>query len=189
MVLKGYSLYFLTKRDYIRHLDLSGEDGFKDVSQNHRLPMWAPNLSTKEEYERLRAIKLTSRSDSIAVTTSGEVLYVHSRSYETSTLERPRTFRVFKRDPKELHPSTNDTLVEVDSLGDEALFLDLGITVKVAALGIEPNSIYFTRGDRIRHKKVSCLDMCVYSLATKTIKRFPGLSNLKVNDAQWFLPA
>ncbi|CAA7023331.1 unnamed protein product [Microthlaspi erraticum] len=134
MVLKGYSLYVLTKRDYIRHLDLSGEDGFKDVSENHRLPRWEPNRSTKEEYERLRAIKVTSRSDSIVVKTSGEVLYVHSRSYETSTLERPRTFRVFKRDPKQVHPSTNDdTLAEVDSLGDEALFLDLGITVKVAA--------------------------------------------------------
>ncbi|CAA7023339.1 unnamed protein product [Microthlaspi erraticum] len=192
MVLKGYSLYVLTKRDYIRHLDLSGEDGFKDVSENHRLPRWEPNLSTKEEYERLRAIKVTSRSDSIVVKTSGEVLYVHSRSYETSTLERPRTFRVFKRDPKQVHPSTNDdTLAEVDSLGDEALFLDLGITVKVAAdhIGIEPNSIYFTRGDRIRHNNVSCLDMCVYNLATKNINRFHCLSNLEVKDAQWFLPS
>uniref|UniRef100_A0A1J3E1B2 F-box protein n=1 Tax=Noccaea caerulescens TaxID=107243 RepID=A0A1J3E1B2_NOCCA len=188
MVLKGYSLYVLTKRDFIRHLDLSGgQDGFKDVSENHRLPMWTPCLSTKEEYERLRAIKLISSTNSIAVTTSGEVLYVRSNAYETSTLERPRTFRVFKRDPKDLHPSTYDTrLVEVDSLGDEALILDLGFTVKV---GIEPNSIYFTRGDRILHNKVSCLDMCVYNLATKTIKRFPGLSNLKVKDAQWFLPS
>ncbi|CAA7023346.1 unnamed protein product [Microthlaspi erraticum] len=132
-------------------------------------------VGAKSEYERLRAIKVTSRSDSIVVKTSGEVLYVHSRSYETSTLERPRTFRVFKRDPKQVHPSTNDdTLAEVDSLGDEALFLDLGITVKVAAdhIGIEPNSIYFTRGDRIRHNNVSCLDMCVYNLATKNINRF-----------------
>ncbi|CAA7025934.1 unnamed protein product [Microthlaspi erraticum] len=101
-------------------------------------------------------------------------------------------FHVYKRDPEDLNPNTYDTrLVEVYSLGDEALFLDLGTTVKVAAdhaLGIEPNSIYFTRGDRYRHKKVSCLDIGVFNLATKNIKRFPGLSNLNVNDAQWFLP-
>uniref|UniRef100_A0A0D3AXX4 Gnk2-homologous domain-containing protein n=1 Tax=Brassica oleracea var. oleracea TaxID=109376 RepID=A0A0D3AXX4_BRAOL len=69
----------------------------------------------------------------------------------------------------------------------EALFLDFGITVPGDhTLGIEPNSIYFTRDDRFRHKRVSCIDICVYNLATKTIKRFPSLSNLKLKDAQCF---
>ncbi|CAA7023341.1 unnamed protein product [Microthlaspi erraticum] len=193
MVLKGYSLYWFTKREFVRHLDLSGEDGYKDVSENHRLPMWMPTLGSKEECERLGAVKTIAGTINIAVTTSGEALYVHSKAYETSTLERPRTFHVYKRDPKDLHPSTNDTrLLELDSLGDEALFLDLGITVKVEAhhtIGIEPNYIYFTRGDRNRRRRVSCLDICVYNLATKTNKRFPSLSNLKVKDAQWFLPS
>ncbi|CAA7023338.1 unnamed protein product [Microthlaspi erraticum] len=162
MVLKGYSLYVLTSRKYIRQLDLSGQDGFKDVSEKH----------------------------SIAVTTSGEALYVRSKAYETSTLERLRTFHVFKRDPKDLDPSTKDTrLVELDSLGDEALFLDLGVTVKADhSLGVEPNSIYFTLGDRIHHNKVPCMDICVYNHGTKNIKRFHGLSKLNVKDAQWFLP-
>ncbi|CAA7025933.1 unnamed protein product [Microthlaspi erraticum] len=197
MVLKGYNLYVLTSRHYIRHLDLSRQDGFKDVSENHMFPLRLPNVSW-DEYARLRANKVISSNRCIAVTTSGEVLYVITIACETSMI-----FHVYKRDPKDLDPNTHDTrLVHVDSLGDEALFLDLGITVKVAAdhtLGIEPNSIYFTRGDRIRRKKVTCLDLCVYNLATKTIindyqnktktiKRFLGLCNLNVKDAQWFLP-
>ncbi|KAG7528853.1 hypothetical protein ISN45_Un109g000020 [Arabidopsis thaliana x Arabidopsis arenosa] len=50
MVLKGYNLYVFATREFIRHLDLSGqdEDGFKDVSEKHRLPMWMPRLTMKE---------------------------------------------------------------------------------------------------------------------------------------------
>ncbi|KAG7598445.1 hypothetical protein ISN44_As06g026970 [Arabidopsis suecica] len=100
-------------------------------------------------------------------------------------------FHLYKRDPKDLDPNTYDTrLVEVHSLGDEALFLDLGTNVPADhTRGIEPNSIYFTRGDRIRHREPSCFDICVFNLTTKTIKRFPTLSNFNVKDAQWFLPS
>ncbi|CAA7023347.1 unnamed protein product [Microthlaspi erraticum] len=160
--------------------------------------MWThdPSTQSRGEYERLGAKSLISSNRSIAVTTSGEILYVHNKDYETSNFQRNRMFYVYKRVTKDLDdPSTYDTrLVELDSLGDEALFLDLGITVNVAAdhtLGIEPNSIYFTRSDRVRYMRNSCLDICVYNLATRTIKRFPDLflSNLNVRDAQWFLPS
>ncbi|CAH8263300.1 unnamed protein product [Arabidopsis lyrata] len=77
--------------------------------------------------------------DRIAVTTSGEVLLVFTKAYEPFC-ERSRIFRVYKRDPKELDPNTYDTrLVEMESIGDEALFFDLGITVPAdLTLGIEP---------------------------------------------------
>ncbi|CAE5958650.1 unnamed protein product [Arabidopsis arenosa] len=190
MVLKGYSLYVLAIRDFIRHLDLSGhgEDGIKDVSENHKLPMWKPGMS-RDEHERVNIYKITSSSESIAVTRSGQVLVVYS--YELGNSQRHRMFHVYKRDPKDLDPTTYLThLLEVHSLGDEALFLDLGTTVPADhTLGIEPNSIYFTRGDRIRHRNPSRPDICVFSLTTKTIKRFPTLSSFNVKDAQWFLPS
>lgn len=110
---------------------------------------------------------------------------VQTIAYE-STSGRNRMFHLYKE--------LDNKIIEVDSLGDEALFLDLGITVPADhTLGIEPNSIYFSRDDRrddhFFHKRVSCIDICVYNLATKTIKRFPSLSNLKLKDAQWFLPS
>ncbi|XP_010460514.1 PREDICTED: F-box protein At5g25290-like [Camelina sativa] len=187
MLLKGHDLYIFATRDFVRHLDLSRRhDGFKDVSQNHRFPMWEPPLS-RDEMERINKYKMTSSNESIAVTRSGEVLVVYT--YELTS--KDRVFHLYKRDPKDLDPTTYDTmLVEVHSLGDEALFLDLGITVPADhTLGIEPNSIYFTRGNRIRHGQTSSLDICVFSLTTKTIKRFPSLSNLNIKDAQWFLPS
>ncbi|AAD45994.1 (May be a pseudogene.) [Arabidopsis thaliana] len=190
MVLKGYNLYVFATREFIRHLDLSGqdEDGFKDVSEKHRLPMWMPRLTMKERESR-NQLKCIPSNKGIAVTRAGQVLLVYT--FDLGTSESHRMFRLYKRDPKDLDPKTLDTwLLEVHSLGDEALFLDLGITVPADhTLGIEPNSIYFTRGDRIRHKESSCLDICVFNLITKTIKRFHGLSNSNFYDAQWFLPS
>ncbi|CAE6005603.1 unnamed protein product [Arabidopsis arenosa] len=192
VVLKGYSLYSLVTRSFIRHIDLSGQDGFKDVSVIPRFPMWKPD-TPRVDFGVTEIKKVISFSDRIAVTTSGEVLLVFTKAYEPFC-ERYRIFRVYKRDPKELDPNTYDTsLVEMESIGDEALFFDLGITVPADhTLGIEPNSIYFTRNDRFGHKycSIPCLiDICVYNIATRTIKRFPSLSNLKLKDAQWFLPS
>ncbi|XP_019097436.1 PREDICTED: F-box protein At5g25290-like [Camelina sativa] len=131
-------------------------------------------------------------SYNIAVTTSGEVLLVEIYFYKTTMQRR---FSLFKKDPNpdpDAILNNPNPLVEVYSLGDEALLLDLGITVPADhTLGIEPNSIYFTRHDRAckRGLEPSCLDICVFNLATKNLKRFPGLSNLWLTDARWFLPS
>ncbi|KAG2301249.1 hypothetical protein Bca52824_029900 [Brassica carinata] len=144
----------------------SGQDSFEDVSTIYWPPL-CPDV-----FWGTRAYKVISYRNYIAVTTSGE-----------STSERNRMFHLYKE--------IENKVIKVDSdLGDEALFLDLCITVPADhTLGIEPNSIYFTRDDRFCHKRVSCIDICVYNLATKTIKRFPSLSNFKIKDAQWFFPS
>ena len=156
------------------------------MSVNHKFPMSIPIADERAMY----AYKPISVGEHIVVPTSGEPLFLYTRAYEP-TSGRPRIFRLYKRDAKDLEPNT--FLVEVDSLGDVALFVDLGITVPAdRTLGIEPNSIYFTRDDRLfNHTKRStpCIDVCVYNLATKTIKPFASLSNFKPNDAMWFLPS
>ncbi|VVB17176.1 unnamed protein product [Arabis nemorensis] len=75
MVLKGEILYILTPGSYIRTLDFSGQDGFKDVS--YMVPMYQPTLT-----ERQQATKFISQSEKIAVTRSGEVLMVDILVYE-----------------------------------------------------------------------------------------------------------
>ncbi|KAG2301251.1 hypothetical protein Bca4012_059447 [Brassica carinata] len=177
LVLKGYNLYLLSTRKYVRHLDLSGQDGAKDVSVSHKFPM----SMLIADQRAMNAYKPISVGHNIVVPASGEPLFLYTRAYEPAS--------------KDLEPGTIDTwLVEVDDLGDEALFFDLGIIVPAdRTLGIEPNSIYFTRNDRrFNHtgRSSPCIDVCVYNLATKTIKRFPSLSSSFIlKDAMWFLPS
>ncbi|AEC06300.1 LL-diaminopimelate protein (DUF295) [Arabidopsis thaliana] len=158
-VLLGYRLYIRTELSYIRILDLSTQQGFEDVNK----------------YEPFQVFSST-QDCSIAVTTRGEVLLVKS-ILDNTTIGSHRRFCIFKNidyNPQE----------EVDSLGDEALLLNLGILLP----SIAPNSIYFTRHGRIYHKEHFNLDLCVFNLETKTLKRFPSLANMKLKDAQWFFP-
>ncbi|CAH8272886.1 unnamed protein product [Arabidopsis lyrata] len=199
MVLRGDILYVFTIRRYIRVLDLSGHEGYNDVVSNTDLlsPLYpASHPSSDDETTYDGAF---SRHN-IAVTTSGEVLLVESIVYDDSSdSEIPPMigFRLYKKVP---NPDPDEFIyrpkvsVEVDSLGDEALLLDLGLTVPADhTLGIQPNSIYFTRHDRLRNCKLkpSCRarDICVFNLETKNVTRFPSLSYLGAKDAQWFLPS
>ncbi|CDY44108.1 BnaA01g13160D [Brassica napus] len=121
---------------------------------------------------------------SIAVTSSGEVLLVESDP-------RSRTwFRLYKKDPDVEDPDhACHTVTEVHSLGGEALLLDLGFTVPAnKALGIKPDSIYFTRHFRPCHCSPRDLDICVYNLATQSLHRYHNLNKMDLMDARWFLP-
>ncbi|KFK27819.1 hypothetical protein AALP_AA8G433900 [Arabis alpina] len=184
MVLKGDTLYILTPLRYIRVLSIRGQDGIKDISHHNMIQMFQPEL-----IEIKQAAKFISDTVKLAVTRSGEVLMVDIFVYEDATATRRMIFRLCKRDPT-LPTNSCVNLSEVDSLGDEALLLDSGITVPAdKSLGIEPNSIYFTRDDRVFGKKPRCFDICVYNIATKTIKRFDRLSDLNLKDALWVLPS
>ncbi|XP_010495491.2 PREDICTED: F-box protein At5g25290-like [Camelina sativa] len=179
---RGDSIYVLTTSNHIRKLtfDSSGQDGFKNILSPFCLP--GPPIELNHHDDECRY--------NIAVRPSGEILVVMSIFSESS---RPWMFLLYKKN-RYLFPGNSlyNMLVEVDSLGDEALLLDLGITVPANPdLGIQPNSIYFSR---TRHacfsfQKRSCLDLCVFNIATKTLKRFPGFFNLKLKDARWFLPS
>ncbi|WZY88324.1 hypothetical protein YC2023_045059 [Brassica napus] len=97
----------------------------------------------------------------------------------------------FPPSSEEITYANENLSFEVHSLGDEALLLDSGITVPAdPTLGIEPNSIYFTRHGRVRNfvQEPSCPDICVFNLTTKKFTRFPILSYFNTKDALWFLP-
>ncbi|CAH8310023.1 unnamed protein product [Eruca vesicaria subsp. sativa] len=131
-------------------LGFSGQDNFKEVHRRCFILRFLPADPQSGE-DRLKV------SYNIAVTRSGEVLLVESIVFKatSSDIMPRRMFHVYKTNP---NPDSEDILhnenlsFEVDSLGDEeALLLDSGITVH-AALGIlQPNSIYYTRHDRVRN--------------------------------------
>ncbi|CAL9239774.1 unnamed protein product, partial [Arabidopsis halleri] len=170
MVLGRDRLYISTSRRYVKVLDLSGPQGFfKDITEGGK-----PFTMLSYHYW----------DSSLAVTTSGEVLLVDSNPCQRSC------FHVYKYNPDVEDPYyASNTVLEVDSLGGEALLLDLGFTVPANdTLGLEPDSIYFTRHYRPCECSPRDLDICVFNLVTKTIKRFPGLDDMNLMDARWFLP-
>ncbi|KAF2543484.1 hypothetical protein F2Q68_00029907 [Brassica cretica] len=171
MVLWGTRLYLSTNRRYVRVLDLSGPQGFfKDITDGTPFPMLSADMSC---------------DSSIAVTTSGQVLLVESDPCNRTC------FRLYKKNPDIENPHLfGHTVTEVDSLNGEALLLDLGYTVPAnKALGIEPDSIYFTRHYRPCQCASPDLDICVFNLATKSLDRYPDLDKMDLIDARWFLPS
>ncbi|CAG7887409.1 unnamed protein product, partial [Brassica rapa] len=172
MVLCGTRLYVSTSRRFVRVFDLSGPQGFfKDITGQTPFPMLSRH---DQRYD-----------SSIAVTTSsGEVLLVESDPSSRTW------FRIYKKDPDVEDPDhACHTVTEVHSLGGEALLLDLGFTVPAnKALGIKPDSIYFTRHFRPCHCSPRDLDICVYNLVTQSLHRYHNLNKMDLMDARWFLP-
>lgn len=90
--------------------------------------MAMPRMSEADE-KAMYGDKAFSYSFNIGVPTSGDPLFLYIRAYEPTSW-KPRIFRMYKRDAKDLDPGTLDTwLVEVDSLGDEALFFLIWVSL------------------------------------------------------------
>ncbi|WZZ31623.1 hypothetical protein YC2023_015024 [Brassica napus] len=108
----------------------------------------------------------------IAVTTSGEALLVTIYNIHKTS----RSFYVYK-----MNHATNKW-DEMASLGDQALIVDLGITVSAKDVqGFKSNSIYFSGvGFGTDH-------IFIYSLATRKVEPFMASTN-KFFDARWFIP-
>ncbi|CAH8259209.1 unnamed protein product [Arabidopsis lyrata] len=143
-----------------------------DFSGGHSPVEYATLPSPKDCYVR-----------NLAVTLSGEVLIISSNPKKCF-------FTLYKIDPK----SSKWRLIK--SIGDEALILDLGITV-AAKDGVMRNCIYFSHDDLHRYKGVSlCNDdkygICVYHIKTKKkVQVFEHLttsSPIPFKDARWFFP-
>ncbi|XP_010468531.1 PREDICTED: F-box protein At2g14290-like [Camelina sativa] len=181
LVLRGYRLYILTTRSFVRVIDFSRQQGFEELTRSDTYPSPAFAPLGYDCYF------------SIAVTTAGEVLLV-TRSTTSESSER--AFRIYKMDPNADPDDHMPDLLDVDSLGDEALLLDLGITVPANnTLGIKQNSIYFTHHNLICSKtnwnKVAHVlppnevDICVFNLSTKTLEPFPAPSSMSLKGARW----
>ncbi|EOA18100.1 hypothetical protein CARUB_v10006558mg [Capsella rubella] len=174
MVYKDHKLYFLSNKDNLRVLDFSGgmeNKTFKVVSfcilgscpvQSNNLWCWYVT-ETK-----------------LVVTVTRKVLKVEKLWRPGS---RYWSFRVYKIPSSEFYGHCEI----VDSLGDEAMLLDLGITVPASDIeGFNKNSIYFG----FSHERKTT-NVCLFNLETQKMELLHKLdcSPLQLSRARWFLPS
>uniref|UniRef100_M4DB40 KIB1-4 beta-propeller domain-containing protein n=1 Tax=Brassica campestris TaxID=3711 RepID=M4DB40_BRACM len=161
------------------HQDLHWLDGLSEMV------LWGTRLYLSTSRRYVRVLDLSGPQGFFKDITDGQVLLVESDPCNRTC------FRLYKKNPDIENPDLfGHTVTEVDSLDGEALLLDLGYTVPAnKALGIEPDSIYFTRHYRPCQCASPDLDICVFNLATKTLHRFPDLDKMNLMDARWFLPS
>ncbi|CAN7013894.1 unnamed protein product [Brassica rapa subsp. trilocularis] len=121
------------------------------------------------------------RRNNVVVTLRGHVLIVRSKS---PFMSETWNFRIFKMDSSDGKIKWE----EIFSLGDEAIILDLGITVLAKDLeGVTCNSIYFAAHEINWYDT----EIFVFHLDTKKVEQLPQLfsSTVSFYEAHWFLPS
>ncbi|KAL0890831.1 hypothetical protein Bca101_014814 [Brassica carinata] len=179
MVFKDHKLYCLTD-DELGVFDFSGEFPVKVYRVNVGgcvKPETRGQINPHDpwEFHRLR------RRNNVVVTLGGDVLIVRSKS---PAMSYSWNFRIFKLDSS----NGKTKWEEMVSLGDEAILLDLGITVLAKDQeGLTSNSIYFT-GDELNFYRT---EIFVFNLDTKKVEQLPPLvsSSVSFSRARWFLPS
>lgn len=179
MVFKDHKLYCLAN-DELRIFDFSGEF----PRQVSRVSVGGRCVKLERRGLMLRLPRIpchvqeVRRRENVVVTVRGDVLIVKS---ESPFMSETWNFKIFKMD-------SSMGLEEIVSLGDEAIILDLGITVLAKDQeGVIGNSIYFT-GDEINWYDT---EIFVFNLDTKKIEQLPPLvsSSVSFSRARWFLPS
>ncbi|KAF8080252.1 hypothetical protein N665_0962s0009 [Sinapis alba] len=180
IVFKDHKLYCLDKDNELRIFDFSGE-----------FPLQVSRVRVGRRYVRPQILSCLIRSPgyspnfhdahktkNVVVTVGGDVFIVKGKNPSRS---HTWNFKIFKMD-------SSKGLEEIVSLGDEAIILDLGITVVAKDLeGVISNSIYFT-ADGIMWDNT---EIFVFNLDTKMVEQLPPLvsSSLSFSSARWFFPS
>ncbi|XP_010451276.1 PREDICTED: probable F-box protein At4g22165 [Camelina sativa] len=176
IVYKDHKLYFLSNNGTFKILDFSG------VMENKTFKIVVVCSCTGGSYSSSGPPRLSNSwwcltESKLVVTITGKVLKVEKLWSPSSGTW---SFRVIK-----ISPSGYEI---VDSLGDEAMLLDLGITVPANDIeGINKNSIYFSGGGHIEKNTIF-----LFNLETQKMERlhkFACSSSLQLSRARWFLPS
>ncbi|KAF8101402.1 hypothetical protein N665_0206s0078 [Sinapis alba] len=181
MVYKDHKLYLSSYSDNIKIFDFSGEVPQQIViEEKHIVPplvLLKPVDSSGASWSRLGARWWSIVATNIVVTVTGDVLEVVKMWAPRFRSWSFRLYKVYSLGFKEHE--------EVYSLGDEAMLLDLGITVLANDNdGISRNSIYFSDCKKTNN---------VYLFNLKTLKmeklhKF-DCSSVQLSSSRWFLPS
>ncbi|KAL1201745.1 putative F-box protein [Cardamine amara subsp. amara] len=180
MVYKDHKLYCLNFYK-LKIFDFSGE-----------IPVQVFKISVRgyiqmlEGFMRLPGIPLKDQmahhKDDLVVTVGGDVLIVKS--------VRPSMSKIWNFQIYKMGSSKGKKWEEIVSLGDEAILLDLGITVLAKDVeGMKKNSIYFNATDYYDEHDRNIV--FIYSLNTKTFEQPHQFvcSSIPCSNALWFLPS
>ncbi|XP_048620287.1 F-box protein At1g69090-like [Brassica napus] len=180
MVFKDHKLYALTEEE-LRIFDFSGEFPLQvsRVNVGGCVKLEIKKIGGMRSPAPWEFYKLRRRSN-VVLTLGGDVLIVRSKS---PCMSCSWNFRIFKMDSS----NGNIKWKEIFSLGDEAIILDLGITVLAKDQeGITSNSIYFTAHEMDWFDT----DIFVFNLDTNKVEQLPQLvSSVSFTEARWFLPS
>ncbi|CAL9226403.1 unnamed protein product [Arabidopsis halleri] len=171
MVYKDHKLYFSSSENIFTILDFSGEVPQQIFQCGMDLLI---RMSLGRRCHRLSNSWFVDETK-LVVTVTGNVLRVQRMLRPRSGIQ---SFRVCKVFPK---------YEEVDSLGDEALLLDLGVTVLVNEVeGLHRNSIYFS-GSHGKKKN----GIFIFNFETKKMELLQKFdcSSVQLSRARWFLPS
>ncbi|KAL0843387.1 hypothetical protein Bca101_016632 [Brassica carinata] len=118
----------------------------------------------------------------MVLTVNGDVLIVTS---EREGMSYIWNFKIYK-----MGSSTGSKWEEIFSLGDEAILLELGITVLAKDIeGIKRNSIYFNGSDSVNPYDEN--DIFIFNLDTEKVEQPHQFvcSSVLCSNARWFLPS
>ncbi|XP_048617885.1 probable F-box protein At4g22165 [Brassica napus] len=183
MVYKDQKLYYLLKdyigsNGFIKIFDFSGEIP-RETFQCGGVPGNISSLDPTGNSWRITNAKLV-------VTVTGDVLYVENWA-TLFTSFRVWSFRVYKVYSSGLF----NKYEQVDSLGNEAMLFDLGITVLAnddIVGGFKRNSIYYKT---TCHEK-NTTQICLFNFETKEMEplhKFDCSSHEQLARSLWFLPS
>ncbi|KAJ0260849.1 F-box domain-containing protein [Hirschfeldia incana] len=188
MVYKDHNLYLYSWSRDVKVLDFS-----QDIPRQVFETQVKYDYSSKPEdvfyYDAPDTRVWKIKTENLVVRVTGEVLRVKSIVLGNSDAW---SFRIYKMD------SSNSKWEKLDSLGDEeAIFLDLGITVRLAntSQGVNGNSIYFSGNhnnycDSDLGRFWSEKDILIFNLGTQEIEiPHPSIfSSVQLSNARWFVP-
>ncbi|CAA7061263.1 unnamed protein product [Microthlaspi erraticum] len=182
MVYKDEKLYYLLNdyigsNGFIKILDFSGE-----IPQETFTCGGVPSNSSSLHPTAGDSLRINGAK--LVVTATGDVLYVEIWATPFTSLWSFRVYKVYSS-------GLFNKYEQVDSLGNEAMLFDLGITVLANdddIVGFKRNSIYF---------KTTCHEnnttqICLFNFETKEMEplhTFDCSSQQQLARALWFLPS
>lgn len=181
MVFKDHKLYCLNYSK-LKVFDFSGDTPFRVFKTCVYACLQPPGICGVRTPEIPWKDRMSHFKNSVVVNLAGHVLIVKCCRPSMSKIWK---FEIYKMEG-------NNKWEEITSLGDEAILLDLGITVLAKDMqGIKRNSIYFFNTTLLFEDQYDKNEIFIFSLDSKEVEQphRSVCSSFPYSRSRWFLPS